>query len=138
MYGRFLYYILQFRGVMILTMASLLVVTMVLMILMRDIRWTSRRRLMVITLFFQMPGRYMVYLAANYIQLMFVIAMIVTGSSRSFLLICFRSIFIFLIDNSRILCDIFFLVQGVQVHHIQIDHASLLCGGCMMTDGSPQ
>ena len=65
-------------------------------------------------------------------------AMIVTGSSRSFLLICFRSIFIFLIDNSRILCDIFFLVQGVQVHHIQIDHASLLCGGCMMTDGSPQ
>lgn len=78
MYGRFLYYILQFRGVMILTMASLLVVTMVLMILMRDFRWTSRRRLMVITLFFQMPGRYMVYLAANYIQLMFVIAMIAT------------------------------------------------------------
>ena len=61
MYGRFLYYILQFRGVMILTMASLLVVTMVLMVLMRDFRWTSKRRLMVITLFFQMPGRYMVY-----------------------------------------------------------------------------
>ena len=78
MYGRFLYYILQFRGVMILTMASLLVVTMVLMVLMRDFRWTSKRRLMVITLFFQMPGRYMVYLAANYIQLMFVIAMIAT------------------------------------------------------------
>ena len=61
MYGRFLYYILQFRGVMILTMASLLVVSMVLMVLMRDFRWTSKRRLMVITLFFQMPGRYMVY-----------------------------------------------------------------------------
>ena len=78
MYSRFLYYILQFRGVMILTMASLLVVTMVLMVLMRDFRWTSKRRLMVITLFFQMPVRYMVYLAANYIQLMFVISMIAT------------------------------------------------------------
>ena len=78
MYGRFLYYILQFRGVMILTMASLLVATIVLMILMRDFRWTSKRRLMVITLFFQMPVRYMVYLAANYIQFMFVIAMIGT------------------------------------------------------------
>ena len=78
MYSRFLYYILQFRGVMILTMASLLVATIVLMVLMRDFRWTSKRRLMVITLFFQMPVRYMVYLAANYIQFMFVIDMIGT------------------------------------------------------------
>lgn len=78
MYGRFLYYILQFRGLMVLTMASLLIVVLVLLVMMRDFSWTSRRRLMIITLFFQMPGRYMVYLAANYIQLMFVLSMLAT------------------------------------------------------------
>lgn len=78
MYSRFLYYILQFRGLILLTMGSLLAVTLILMLLMKDFTWTSRRRLMIITLFFRMPGRYMVYLAANYIQLMFVLSMLLT------------------------------------------------------------
>lgn len=80
MYSRFLYYVLQFQGVMVLTMVSLLAVTLALLVMMRDFSWTSRRRLLVITLFFQMPGRYMVYLAANYIQFMFVLSMVFTLS----------------------------------------------------------
>ena len=81
MYSRFLYYLLQFRGLIILTMASLLIVTLVLTVLMKDLRWTSKRRMRVIMLFFGMPKRYMVYLAANFIQLMFVLTMIFTMES---------------------------------------------------------
>ena len=81
MYSRFLYYLLQFRGLIILTMARLLIVTLVLTVLMKDLRWTSKRRMRVIMLFFGMPKRYMVYLAANFIQLMFVLTMIFTMES---------------------------------------------------------
>jgi hypothetical protein len=73
--SRFLYYILQFRGLIILTMASLIVVTAVLMLLMKDFAWNRKRHLMVMTLFFRMEPRHMVYLAANYIQMMFVFSM---------------------------------------------------------------
>lgn len=72
MWGKFLYYILQFQGLIFLTMVSLIVLTLAVLLLMKDFSWNRRRRLMVMTLFFHMPGQYMVYLAANYIQLMFV------------------------------------------------------------------
>lgn len=78
MYSRFLYYIVQFRQLIIFTVFSLIVVTAFLLLQMRDFSWTSRRRLLVITLFFNMAPRYMVYLAANYIQLMFVLSMLIT------------------------------------------------------------
>jgi hypothetical protein len=74
MSNRFIYYILQFRWLVLLTMASLLVVTLVMVVLMKDFAWNRRRHLMVMTLFFNMPAQYMVYLAANYIQLMFVLS----------------------------------------------------------------
>jgi hypothetical protein len=45
-----------------------------MVILMKDFAWNRRRHLMVMTLFFNMPTQYMVYLAANYIQLMFVLS----------------------------------------------------------------
>ena len=72
MWGKFLYQILQFRGLLFLTMATLLVFTGAVLLLMRDFSWNRRRRLLLMTLFFDMPVRYMVYLAASYIQLMFV------------------------------------------------------------------
>lgn len=81
MYSRFLYYILQFRGLMIAVIISLLVVTAILSILMKEFRWTNKRRLQIIMLFFNMPKRYMVYLAANYIQMIFVFTMIFTMES---------------------------------------------------------
>jgi hypothetical protein len=56
-------------------MASLIVATAVLLILMKDFAWNRKRHLMVMTLFFQMKPRHMVYLAANYIQMMFVFSM---------------------------------------------------------------
>lgn len=78
MYRRFLYYITQFEYLAIFTVVSLIVVTIVLALQMRDFRWSSRRRLQILTLFFGMPPRYMVYLAANYLQLMFVLSMLAT------------------------------------------------------------
>ncbi|MCD8198410.1 MAG: hypothetical protein LUE24_14830 [Lachnospiraceae bacterium] len=78
MYRRFLYYILQFEYLALFTAVSLIIVTAVLLVQMRGFQWSSRRRLMIITLFFNMPPRYMVYLAANYIQLMFVLSQLVT------------------------------------------------------------
>lgn len=72
MWGKFLYYILQFQGLIVLTLVSLVVLTLAVLLLMKDFSWNRRRRLMVMTLFFNMPVPYMVYLAANYIQLMFV------------------------------------------------------------------
>ena len=72
MWGKFLYYILQFQGLIVLTLVSLIVLTLAVLLLMKDFSWNRRRRLMVMTLFFNMPVQYMVYLAANYIQLMFV------------------------------------------------------------------
>lgn len=74
MWGRFLYYFLQFKSLLVLSMAGMLVITFVLMLLMKGFSWNRRRHLLVITLFFQMPARYMVYLAANYIQFMFVLS----------------------------------------------------------------
>ena len=72
MWGKFLYYILQFQGLIVLTLVSLIVLTLAVLLLMKDFSWNRRRRLMVMTLFFNMPVQYMLYLAANYIQLMFV------------------------------------------------------------------
>ena len=72
MWGKFLYYILQFQGLIFLTMVSLIVLTLAVLLLMKDFSWNRRRRLLLMTLFFNMPVPYMVYLAANYIQLMFV------------------------------------------------------------------
>jgi hypothetical protein len=74
MYNKILYYFLQFKGLIILTMISLLIVTLIVTILMKDFAWNRRTHLLMMTLFFQMPTQYMVYLAANYIQLMFVLS----------------------------------------------------------------
>ncbi len=78
MYSRFLYYALQFAPLLAFTVVSLIAVTAVLAVYMRDFSWTSRGRLLVMMLFFRMPGRYMVYLAANYIQFWFVLSMLFT------------------------------------------------------------
>ena len=72
MWGKFLYYILQFQGLIVLTLVSLIVLTLAVLLLMKDFSWNRRRRLMVMTLFFNMPVQYMLYLAATYSQLMFV------------------------------------------------------------------
>lgn len=74
MWSRFLYYFLQFKWLILSTMASLVVVTFVLVVLMKEFRWNRRYHLLTMTLFFQMPARYMVYLGANYIQLIFVLS----------------------------------------------------------------
>jgi hypothetical protein len=71
----------MFRGMIVFTVLSALVVTLLLYVLMRDFSWNKRYHLLVVTLFFQMPNRYMVYLAANYIQLMFVCSMLFSSSS---------------------------------------------------------
>lgn len=81
MWSRFLYYVLQFGGVIVLTTASLLIVALLLMVMMREFAWNKGRHLLVMTLFFQMPGRYMVYLAANYLQLTFVLSTLLFGMS---------------------------------------------------------
>ncbi|MCD8197723.1 MAG: hypothetical protein LUE24_11275 [Lachnospiraceae bacterium] len=78
MYRRFLYYITQFEYLALFTVVSLIAVTVVLALQMRDFRWSSRRRLQILTLFFGMSPRYMVYLAANYLQLMFVLSQLAT------------------------------------------------------------
>lgn len=77
MWNRYLYYLLQFKEITLFSMALMLALVLALLVMIRRFGFSKRKNLAVITLFFNMKPRHMVYLGANYLMLCFAPAVII-------------------------------------------------------------
>lgn len=89
MWNRYLYYLIQFKEIVVFSMAVLVAATLVLFLLLKRFGFGKRKNLAAVTLFFNIRPRHMLYLGANFLLLCFVPAVLLFSKQMQISYLCY-------------------------------------------------
>lgn len=89
MWNRYLYYLVQFREIIFFSMTAMAVLTLILLTLLKRFGFGKRKNLAVVTLFFNMKPRHMLYLGVNCLLLCFPPAVMLFSREMQIAYLCY-------------------------------------------------